>query len=280
MYLGVCYAGVGGCDELGRCVFINKPNGSSCTDSNACTVGDHCSYGTCVGSPRTCTDGNPCTTDACNPPSGCTFPKVPDGTACGDGNACNGLETCQSKVCTAGPAPICDDGNACTVDSCDAGSGCVHACQTLAECPGCAAPQCTSIEGGACVCKFRGLCPGWTAMTGIYDWWIGVDQSGSVGAGWSTYPGTIANFRFLQLGGTSVAIMAADGRYWTTNQSGGIVATATTVGPHETFQLLGLGDRFQLAAWDGTFVTATMFGALSIGGTLASEWTVLQPQCK
>jgi cysteine-rich repeat protein len=48
----------------------------------------------------------------------------PNGTSCSDGNACNGMETCQTGVCTDGIALVCDDGDPCTVDECLAGSGC------------------------------------------------------------------------------------------------------------------------------------------------------------
>jgi hypothetical protein len=54
-------------------------------------------------------------------PIGCT-----DNIQCDDGNTCNGSETCQDGSCIAGTAISCDDGIACTVDSCDPASGCVN----------------------------------------------------------------------------------------------------------------------------------------------------------
>ena len=45
---------------------------------------------------------------------------------CDDGNACNGLERCVGSECVQGPVPTCDDGFDCTVDYCDAASGCGH----------------------------------------------------------------------------------------------------------------------------------------------------------
>ncbi len=48
---------------------------------------------------------------------------------CDDGIVCNGAETCDvaSGSCLAGTPPTCDDGNACTADSCDSASNaCVH----------------------------------------------------------------------------------------------------------------------------------------------------------
>ena len=46
---------------------------------------------------------------------------------CGDGNACNGAETCSTGACLAGTAPSVDDGNPCTADSCAPATGVVHA---------------------------------------------------------------------------------------------------------------------------------------------------------
>jgi hypothetical protein len=46
---------------------------------------------------------------------------------CGDGDLCNGYETCDGAgACQAGAGDACDDGDACTVDACDAVSGCGH----------------------------------------------------------------------------------------------------------------------------------------------------------
>src|SRR5262245_4620204 len=38
---------------------------------------------------------------------------------CDDANVCNGAETCQAGVCIPGLGITCNDGNACTLDSCD-----------------------------------------------------------------------------------------------------------------------------------------------------------------
>jgi uncharacterized repeat protein (TIGR03806 family) len=43
---------------------------------------------------------------------------------CSDGNACNGIETCETGSCAGGAAPVCNDGNPCTTDTCSPGSGC------------------------------------------------------------------------------------------------------------------------------------------------------------
>jgi hypothetical protein len=46
-------------------------------------------------------------------------PSCADDTECDDGEFCNGAETCVANACVAGTAINCNDGIACTVDSCD-----------------------------------------------------------------------------------------------------------------------------------------------------------------
>ena len=92
------------------------PPPSSCAPSGMCDA-----TGTCVGQGSiVCTTGNPCTTEVCNPATGtCGTPQnVANGTSCDDGNACNGVSTCQNGTCTAGTVPNCNDNNPCTDDSC------------------------------------------------------------------------------------------------------------------------------------------------------------------
>jgi hypothetical protein len=64
---------------------------------------------------------------------GCSCAQI----TCGDGNACNGTETCSAGVCRAGTPLVCNDGNACTTDSCNPSTGC-----TATPIAGCA--SCTS----------------------------------------------------------------------------------------------------------------------------------------
>jgi len=78
---------------------VNTPNTNPCDDASACTTGDTCSAGACVGTP----------------------------VQCDDANACNGVETCDPSFgCQIGTTPNCDDGDACTADTCDPLVGCVN----------------------------------------------------------------------------------------------------------------------------------------------------------
>ncbi len=50
----------------------------TCVDYNACTEGDVCSGGSCLGTQVTCDDNDPCTNDSCDGETGCVF--VDNGT--------------------------------------------------------------------------------------------------------------------------------------------------------------------------------------------------------
>lgn len=100
---------------------------AECGDGDECNGIEVCTQGVCQPGPEPdCDDGNECTEDSCPGPAGCLNDPVEDGTDCDDGDVCNGIETCQSGICTGGAAPDCDDGESCTVDSCDELEGCQH----------------------------------------------------------------------------------------------------------------------------------------------------------
>jgi len=115
---------VSGCDPLLGCQLPSTlPDGTPC-GSDACSV-SACMGGVCtVTSTTSCDDANPCTADSCDPRGGCTHTPVADGTQCAPSDAClAGL--CKSGVCTP-VATNCDDGDPCTIDSCDPIKGCLH----------------------------------------------------------------------------------------------------------------------------------------------------------
>ena len=160
----------------GLCSNPNAPDETSCNDSNLCTEGDSCQQGVCQGGTAvTCTASGPCVTASCDPTRGCVQTPKAAGAPCGDGNACNGNEACDGAgACLAGtpvtcPAPdqchqagvcdpvtgecryaakangtICETGNRCTTDTCQAGA-CVQGDDVVS--PTCtASDQCHSVE--------------------------------------------------------------------------------------------------------------------------------------
>lgn len=106
---------VGRCGAGGACVF--DPVEGPCNDGRACTTGDACVMGACVGL-NLCDDGDPCTTDICDAEEGCV--QVPFEGACDDGDPCTRNEMCDDDgLCDGGDAlPVIDDGLACTDDLC------------------------------------------------------------------------------------------------------------------------------------------------------------------
>jgi hypothetical protein len=107
---------IGGCNSNGEC-----------DDGDVCNGLETCVASQCVaGTPLDCDDGNPCTTDTCDPILGCQHANTADGTSCADTDLCDGAETCQSGVCTEGAPLVCDDGNACTDDTCVPATGCLY----------------------------------------------------------------------------------------------------------------------------------------------------------
>ncbi len=133
------------CDPLAGC--IQTPNANPCNDGDLCTVGDVCAAAACKpGAPASCDDGAFCNgTESCLPAKGCQpgipptladnvactqdlcdeqadqVVHLPQDSLCDDKQFCNGSETCAplSGGCLPGIGPVLDDGNACTLDSCD-----------------------------------------------------------------------------------------------------------------------------------------------------------------
>jgi hypothetical protein len=68
-----------------------------------------------------------CRVPTCVPSTGaCSYPALPDGTACTDGSACTTGDLCSGGSCTPGSPLVCVDGDDCTTDSCDPAAGCIH----------------------------------------------------------------------------------------------------------------------------------------------------------
>lgn len=122
----VCRASKGQCDRAETCggaltcpADSAQPNGTVCTDNNACTQDDTCQSGACrPGTALNCNDSNTCTDDSCNAATGCVNARRPDNVTCDDGNACTVNDRCAAGRCT-GTGNNCDDDNPCTTDACD-----------------------------------------------------------------------------------------------------------------------------------------------------------------
>ncbi|MBI3834995.1 MAG: hypothetical protein HY287_11760 [Planctomycetes bacterium] len=114
------------CDPLTGCMHTN--NHVPCDDGDACTIGDVCSGGSCSGIPIDCNDGNVCTDDSCDHSTGCQHPN--NTNVCDDHHLCTDDDVCGGGFCSGTPVSDCtectqdgdcDDLNACTTDTCQAG---------------------------------------------------------------------------------------------------------------------------------------------------------------
>jgi hypothetical protein len=154
----------------GFCLRTSLPKGTSCSDQNLCNGDEVCDgNGVCADAPDlVIDDGKVCTNDLCDPATGavshqgiegcactgdadcgqgddctttacvggrCKLYKKPTGTPCDDSNACTSGDRCDTTGrCTGTPLPV-DDGNLCTVDSCDPATGAlIHASQPGKPC--------------------------------------------------------------------------------------------------------------------------------------------------
>lgn len=120
----------GSCDpDTGACSDPEQSDGHGCDDDNACTLGDHCQQGACIGaSSVTCSTDELCQQSSCNPGTGqCQLSNLSDGTACDDGDLCLTDQRCEGGACTGTPR-ICIPADDChEVVSCSSSRGCVFA---------------------------------------------------------------------------------------------------------------------------------------------------------
>jgi hypothetical protein len=86
-----------------------------CDDGLFCNGAETCDSGTCQAG------SDPCPGQLCDESGDVCVDCLVDGD-CDDGGYCNGAETCVSSVCQPGVSVDCDDGIACTTDSCNEGT--------------------------------------------------------------------------------------------------------------------------------------------------------------
>ena len=164
-----CTASAAACQDVlcqpttGQCETKNALDGQPCSDGSDCTVSDHCTAGSCVGSALVCDDGEDCTQDTCDQAGGCKSTAL-TGAECDDGNACTAGDLCTSGSCEGTPSPGCDctttsdcaeleDGDLCNGTLQCVGGACVVNSSTVVVCPGASDP-CTdsfcSPQSGKC----------------------------------------------------------------------------------------------------------------------------------
>jgi MYXO-CTERM domain-containing protein len=166
---------------------LGKGLGDPCEGAAECASGS-CADGVCCDTPC----GNSATNDcqACSIAAGAASNGFCGSTTtantCDDGDACTLTDQCDESGTCAGATPRdCDDQNECTIDSCDASSGCAHA--PAADGTACDGGECrggvcdavgvaqdSDAEGG-CSCRIAGAPSGrglprelgWLALAGL-----------------------------------------------------------------------------------------------------------------
>lgn len=139
-------------------------DGTVCDDGKFCTVNDVCTAGVCGGAARDCSDGVACTVDSCDEAIDACV-NTPNNALCDDGLYCNGAETCNATLgCQAGTPVNCDDGNECTIDSCN---------ESLKACENIKVADDTTCTDGVCC---SGICQtGITACPTAVKCWSGTN---------------------------------------------------------------------------------------------------------
>ncbi|NRA33847.1 MAG: hypothetical protein HRU17_10930 [Polyangiaceae bacterium] len=164
---------------IGFCTNEAFVGATDCDDGRACTVGDQCVSGQCVGtnncnnseacmatglcgvceSNEECDTGNPCTQDSCESGKCLILPRE---GSCEDGIACTTGETCNNGDCIGGTpdSTRCDDGDDCTNDVCSA-TGCSYNV-TAGPCSDGVSCHTGMCQDGICItesnCPDGGLC--------------------------------------------------------------------------------------------------------------------------
>lgn len=152
----------------GASALCQHPNNSvSCSDGVFCNGADNCGGGSCsvhAGNPCSGPDGDNNCAESCDEGADNCLAADPNGSACSDGQFCNGADSCSGGSCTTHAGDPCPgpDGDGNCSESCDeAGDNCLaadtngSACTDGAFCNGA-----DSCSGGTCTTHAGDPCPG------------------------------------------------------------------------------------------------------------------------
>lgn len=162
------------CSTSGTCSYAALDD-VTCDDGDLCTIDDLCKGGLCVATAKDCNElAGPCATSWCDRSDGaCKAAVLPDDTVCDSDDQCTIGSVCAAAVCVGGVPKPCSDGNECTVDACEAGSGaCLHT--PVDEGAACSdSDACTAADG----CH-AGLCLGYAFDEFEVAWWTRLGGEG------------------------------------------------------------------------------------------------------
>lgn len=147
------------CDNTTDCA-DSDCTGVTCDDRDACTTGEVCTGGSCPrGTPVVCNNPGTCQqqTGSCDMTSGrCLYGSLPDGTACGAGQA--------SRCCSGTCINTTLNGTHC--GGCGITCSAQQVCQPI-DSSGCVPPE-PANTSGRCTCTGTATCPnGQTCTNGV-----------------------------------------------------------------------------------------------------------------
>ena len=114
---GACKVGITSC-STGAMTCIDsgsKPDQTGCNDGNACTYGDVCKNGSCIGNAYSCFPGQCQSSSRCDGAGGCITSNVANGTSCGYPDDCTCCSCGANGKCSSG---ICHYVSCCNTQSC------------------------------------------------------------------------------------------------------------------------------------------------------------------
>ncbi len=155
------------CDPKTGCS-VAPDDAATCDDKDKCTQ-TACQAGQCVTTQINknipgcgcaqngdCNDNNDCTSDTCVE-GDCKFDPGPMATkACESANLCQTGTKCDKGACTGGSPKKCDDGNPCTIDSCNTATG---------KCSAAAVKDGTACDDGQ-LCTLNDVCSAGKCLAG------------------------------------------------------------------------------------------------------------------
>jgi hypothetical protein len=133
---GICVTAEQACDDGQPCTIdvcmdgfgcVHEPRTGACDDLDACTGGETCENGECLGGTGViCDDLNPCTQDYCAVAAGgCASEVLDDGVSCITNDACLTEGVCIEGQCAEQMPVTCPDLGPCFSSNCVPGEGCV-----------------------------------------------------------------------------------------------------------------------------------------------------------
>ncbi|HEX6274369.1 MAG TPA: hypothetical protein VFZ53_15110 [Polyangiaceae bacterium] len=145
VFAGLLVLSATGCDGCGR--DVGRPSERAARTERAEDEPGSAERGRACEAAEHCSDRDPCTNHECVD-GRCVASLAPRGTSCDNDTVCDGVAACdENGRCVVSPRPVVDDGNACTVDSCDPRRGVLHETTAVDDFDACTHDSCDPVTG-------------------------------------------------------------------------------------------------------------------------------------